>query len=73
MNPEYPFTPPPKWSDVIPHDLQKEIGNVVEAQLNKLPLELQLKWKSPRHIGQRFFIEASKYINIPGSEFWQDK
>lgn len=74
MNEElYPFPHTPRWSDTIPPPVQKKMVMAVELQLEKLPLHLQFEWHKPCYIERSFFLEASKHIAIPGSEYWQDE
>jgi hypothetical protein len=71
MNKEPPFPHVPRWHDSIPREVQKEIGQAVESQMKELPLYLQFEWYKPCYLERSFFLKASKYIRIPGSDYWQ--
>lgn len=65
--------PPGHWSNRIPRDIQIIIGNHIRKQLFNLPVNLFLEWQQPDEwLREEWFIEASKYIDIPYfSIYWR--
>ncbi|MFN6460841.1 MAG: hypothetical protein RMZ41_003210 [Nostoc sp. DedVER02] len=60
-----------EWNKPIPLPIQEEIGIAVRNQLFNLPVNLFLEWHEPKYIDRRWFIDASKHIDIPHPEYWQ--
>jgi hypothetical protein len=60
-----------EWNKHIPLPIQEKISIAVMNQLFNLPINLFLEWHEPKYIERRWFIDASKYIDIPYPEYWQ--
>lgn len=56
----------------MPEKIQREIGDAVRQQAINLPVSLFAEWFSPVHLEKSWFQQASKYIEIPYPEYWND-
>lgn len=64
------MTQPDYWSDRIPKPISREIGDAIKRQSSRLPPNLFAEWFTPHRLEKSWFEQASKYIEIPHSEYW---
>lgn len=59
------------FSETLPKQVEQEMGDAVRKQLFQLSSNLLIEWESPIYLEKEWWQRASKFIDIPHSEYWR--